>query len=293
MTRGGGINVLYFKLRTFLGQMVVSPFLFYSGYGVMESILNKGKPYIKNMPKNRILQVLFNLDMAVVLFLLVRFLQGKTYNAKHILLTLIGWNSIGNSNWYILAILVLYLATFLAFWALEDDKAAIFGVAVITLFFVFFNIWMKRPNYCYNTAFTYLAGILYSKYKKQIEKIIFATNKSYFFSLLILILGFMIAHKYWWKSLFCYELVSVLFALIIVVVTAKIKLTNPILTYAGRHVFSLYMLQRLPMLLLQKTKIANPVWLYFSVSLAITFVISALFDWIVPKLWKLISGKKY
>ena len=35
-----------------LGQLIVVMFLFYSGYGVMEAIKNKGGVYIEKMPRN-------------------------------------------------------------------------------------------------------------------------------------------------------------------------------------------------------------------------------------------------
>lgn len=42
-------------------------FLFYSGYGIMESIKNKGEKYISTVPKKRILNVLVNFDIAVLI----------------------------------------------------------------------------------------------------------------------------------------------------------------------------------------------------------------------------------
>ena len=49
------------KFITKLEQLMVTMFLFYSGYGVMESIKRKGDDYIKSFPKKRILTTLINL----------------------------------------------------------------------------------------------------------------------------------------------------------------------------------------------------------------------------------------
>ena len=50
------------------GQLMVTMFLFYSGYGVYESIKNKGKQYVNSMPKKRILNTLINFDLSVLLY---------------------------------------------------------------------------------------------------------------------------------------------------------------------------------------------------------------------------------
>ena len=42
---------LFIKIVSNLGQKVVSLFLFYSGFGINESINNKGKFYLKSLPK--------------------------------------------------------------------------------------------------------------------------------------------------------------------------------------------------------------------------------------------------
>ena len=53
----GVLDAPYFDLRSFLGQLVVVTYLFYSGYGIMESARKKGTAYIKAMPKNRLFKL--------------------------------------------------------------------------------------------------------------------------------------------------------------------------------------------------------------------------------------------
>ena len=43
-----------------IGQLMVAPFLFYSGYGIMEQIQRRGIVYIDSMPRKRILKLLLN-----------------------------------------------------------------------------------------------------------------------------------------------------------------------------------------------------------------------------------------
>lgn len=104
-TLSGPLDNTYLLLKRYLGQMVVVPFLFYSGYGVIESFNKKGVAYIHTMPFQRIFKVFLQMNMALVPFWLIKIAQGNTYSIREILLVCVGWSSIGNSNWYIFAIL--------------------------------------------------------------------------------------------------------------------------------------------------------------------------------------------
>ena len=101
----------YQMFRKVTGQCIVAMFLFYSGYGIMESIKKKGEGYVKNIPVHRFLKVLLSFDCAVGLFLLYQFLAGSHYGIKKIFMLLIGWDSVGNSNWCFVA-LYIYLYCF-------------------------------------------------------------------------------------------------------------------------------------------------------------------------------------
>ena len=48
-----------------MGQLVVAMFFFYSGYGVMKSLIVKGKTYLDSYPRRRLLTTLLNFDIAV------------------------------------------------------------------------------------------------------------------------------------------------------------------------------------------------------------------------------------
>lgn len=114
---GANLNTWYDKVLFLIpkgfGQLMVVMFLFYSGYGVMESIKRKGMTYVDMMPKKRVLGTLINFDIAVCVFAITMVLLGKTLALESFLLSLTGWDSMGNSNWYIFAIVVCYALTYI------------------------------------------------------------------------------------------------------------------------------------------------------------------------------------
>lgn len=91
---------------------MVAMFMFYSGYGVMESIRSKGMNYVHSMPKKRILSTWIHFAFIVALYVLLTVAIGNEITLKQLLLSFIGWDSVGNSNWYIFDILCLYLMSF-------------------------------------------------------------------------------------------------------------------------------------------------------------------------------------
>ena len=288
---GGAWNAPYFQIRKWLGQLVVVPFLFYSGYGVAESIRRDERDYVKRMPKNRILKVLFQFDLAILLFLLLRYAKGSTYSISHILAAFLGWEGIGNSNWYVLAILYLYLVTWLSYTIFRKRKLLpILSVTLLTgIYIVYMKLIADRPEYYCNTVMAYVAGMVFSYKREEFEKIVFS-GYWYFVILGTVVIVMQFLHGYWGKILI-YQLVSVLFAIAMVLLTAKIRINSKFLSYCGEHLFSLFILQRLPMMALNETPIKQYPYLYFAVCLAVTFLLSMVFDRITPKLWKAVFGR--
>ena len=109
------------------------------------------------------------------------------------------------------------------------------------------------------------------------------------FLLFVLLALILYALRRSWKSLAAYECSAVVFSLLLVFMTAKLEIRSRILRYCGDHLFSLFILQRLPMLVLARTPLKTRVAPYFLLSLAISFLLSWLFDLLVPKAWKRIE----
>lgn len=57
----------YMEFRDFMKQLVVTTFLFYSGYGVMISIRKKGLNYVNKLP-TKMIELIINFSVAIVLF---------------------------------------------------------------------------------------------------------------------------------------------------------------------------------------------------------------------------------
>lgn len=295
----GKFDVAYIKMQEHLDQMIVSMFIFYSGYGIMESIKKKGYAYIDTIPKRRFPQVLLNFDIAVVLFLILAATAGKFYSVGHILLSFIGWESVGNSNWYIFVILALYVITYLAFIILKkanNKKTQLAGIVITTVLSVAFVCFLKvtktsAQSWWYNTLILYSVGMWYSYFKNIIEKFLMKNDLIFLASSAILVLAYLEAYNLRSKHFALYTVWAILFTFGVVMITMKVKITNPVLEWFGNHVFSVYILQRIPMILLSRYGVADRHKYEFMIaSIFFTVFLAEIFDRCIgalsQKIWK-------
>lgn len=288
----------YSSFMKFMGQMIVSVFLFYSGYGIMESLKKKKFSYIKTIPTKRFLKVLINFDIAVLLYLVLNLILGTHYDIKTTILSFIGWENIGNSNWYILAVLVLYILTFISFFPMKwwnDSKSLYIYAAFFTILsigFVYFEMKMGKQSYYYNTIILYALGIWYSLLKKYIENITFKNDVIYSaISALLLLLLYLSYDNRASFGIESYSLWAVCFTITLILFSMKISFNNTILSWFGTHIFSVYILQRIPMMILHYFGVTqNHKYFFIVLSIIATICLAHIFDNLTGKMWKRIAS---
>ena len=247
----------FFLPAKVFGQLMVVMFLFYSGFGVMESIKKGGGEYVRHIPKRRVLETLVNFDVAVTIFAVANLLIGLKVELIDFLLSLIGWNSVGNSNWYIFCIIICYVFSYIAY----AITTKVHGVKILCILLVGFFIIMSfyKGTWWYNTVFAYAAGAVFSEYKERLDN---EFQRNYVRHLLLIATGFVLClgcylrfytqFKSIWEvaGAMVFNIMSVFFALLVVLVTMKISFHNNFLEWLGTKLFPLYIYQRLPMMVL-------------------------------------------
>ena len=110
------LDISFIYIDRLLDQLIVTMFFMYSGYGIYESIKIKGSNYIKNFPKRRFLSTWIKFAILICLFLMFDIMMGHKFDLFTIILSFIGWTSIGNSNWFIFVTFVLYILVYISFF---------------------------------------------------------------------------------------------------------------------------------------------------------------------------------
>lgn len=271
-----------------VGQGVVAMFMIYSGYAVMLSCSNKGNEYVKMMPKNRVLKVLLNFDIAVLMFLFVQLLLGNHFGLKEIALALVGWGSLGNSNWYIFAIIFMYMFSYISFTIAKNNKILVLTVNLVLIIGYILVMHKYKESYFYDTVLLYFVGMVLYLVKDKME-LLFKERKWIYYAVLFLIIAlYLVAYKLRDYSVLIEMLKHCCFGMMFLLLTMKVCVNNRFLAFCGKNLFSIFILQRIPMLILSYFGINEYPVLFVAASILLTFVIAVPFTIIIGKLDKIV-----
>ena len=265
---------IYQRIWIWQEQLVVVCFLFYSGYGIAESVRKKGRSYLRSFPRQRMLRVYCYYVLAQLFFVALNICLGIPMEKPWLAFLMLA--SIGCDNWYFFTILCLYAISLLGFVLFRKNEVR--AAALITALSILMILLMRRadlPNFWYNTVMCYSAGIWFSIYREKIEKAL-RHLPVYLALLLVTALGFtwLFMHR---GNLAAYELHAVFFAMLVVLVTMKLRLASPGLAWCGKNLTSIFLIHRIPMILLLQTGLIHSVYLRFVLILVLIFPLAYLF----------------
>lgn len=226
-------------------QLTVVMFLFYSGYGVMECVRRRGKEYLATMPRKRILGTLVNFDVAVILFIALDIVLGRPLSVAGCSLALVAWESVGNSNWYIFTILACYLCAFVSCCVAKGSLGRVMTL-VCCLALLAVGLSMVKETWWYDTIFAFGAGAVFACWRESFFRFL---TRWYWPLLLVLVIGVVALQVIPASTLgFVANVKAVCFAVMVVMVTMKVRLDDRFFSWCGANLFLIYIYQRIPML---------------------------------------------
>ncbi len=266
---------------TYLGQLMVTTFFLFSGYGIFLSIEKKGMTYLNQFPRKRILSVLLSFDACVLIYQLLTVVLHKPYPISVRLLAFTGWTNVGNSNWYIFVILILYLITWISFKLSKQKPLSSLILTSILCYAFLIILSFVKENYWYNTLLCYPLGMWFAYLGSPILAALKKSNLHFAISLI----GFLVAVivlRYYRINTTIYTLMALCFCLLILIIMSKVCLYHPILYWLGKHLFPIYMLMRIPMSLMKNLiNCQLPNGVFIIISLVCTLALAKLYETIV------------
>lgn len=252
----GPLDQACLKVLSYLGQLMVTTFLFYSGFGAMESIKHK-EGYTKALPARRIMPFLLDVWIALAVYLALLPIRGGQTNVETVLLAMVGWKSLGNSNWYIFAILAMWVATYVAFRIFDKPEDRLKGVGLVTVLALLYA-WALRHDgvgtHFYNTIVCYPAGMGFSLVVERIRALKLGTLRMLPVWLVLLagcVGAFVYLHGKRGSGLAWYFAMTLAFCAVVVLLQMHVTHVSKPLYLAGRNLFYFYIYQRVPMILLR------------------------------------------
>ena len=208
------------------------------------------------MPKNRFLKLYLSFFVAWIFFASVSLFFRTNYSLQDYVFSLIGLKTIGNSNWYVVVIIILYFISYIAFVYSNGNikKAFLTHIFLIPLLYIIIYR-LASGAWWYNTLFCYLLGIGYSFFKNKIDSYLLKKKYNGFLFLVINLfcfIGFYIVYHKLDAPIvthLVYIVVNLFFCLSIVSFLYLFQIKNKVLLFLGTNCFWIYILQRLPMII--------------------------------------------
>lgn len=289
----GLLNHLFVMIDSRSSQLIVTMFLFYSGYGIFEQI-KKNNQYPKKIIFHRFFPTYINFDICVLIYYIISIFNGKKFSLYEIFTSFVGWNAcFGNSNWFMFVTFCLYIIIFISFIIYDKNNSkrlllnlSVFNFLTIILVLV---LYKTKSHYWYNTIFCFNLGMLYSFFKNEIENVC-NHKKKYLIILVSSLILFLVAFFLIETQSPLFIIKALLFCILFILVQMKFSLINSkIFAELGKHVFSVYMLQRISFIILSYFNLDKSIYLFFLITFIMTIIIAFLYDFIYYKVYFIIK----
>ncbi|MBR6101890.1 MAG: hypothetical protein IKP95_05645 [Ruminococcus sp.] len=262
------------------GQLIVVSFMFFSGFAFVRQY-NISEKYLSKVPK-KIVALYLMFVITVILFMTVGIASGRSYGIKTVLLSFVGIRSVGNSTWYVVAILFMWAFSYVSFKQ-KMIPPLILMTALTTVYFVVMMHFMG--DIYYNTVAAYLLGMVCASYNDRVIACI-SQNKM-FYPLLTGVCGSMALGGFFKRLLPVYELCIIAFCVFLLLFSIKFQVDNKVLRFLNSYSLEIYLIQRIPMILLRNVTTVNLI--YFILSFALTIPMAFIMKMIYHLICKLLS----
>ena len=260
------------------GQLIVVLFLFFSGYAFVRQY-NRHERYLERIPK-KIAALYLIFVITVLIFWAVGIICGRRYSAGTVLLAFAGVRSLGNSTWYVVAILFMWAFSYLSFR--QSKVPALVLMTVLTaVYAVIMRVCMEEIYY--NTVIAYLLGMLYASNDIRVHR--YVTGSKPYVLLLTGACGVMILGAFLKRYFIVYEIWVIAFCLFLLLFSIRFQVDNKALQFLSRYSLEIYLIQRVPMILLKRTPAARYTLLYFM----LCFIITLPLAFVMKKIYQLIN----
>ena len=152
---------------------------------------------------------------------------------------------------------------------------------------------LKRSSWCYDTIILFSAGMIFSLSRPFIEKILAKSRLVYPVAAVAVVAAYLFFYKKRSAGIEFYSMWAILFMALVVLFTMKVKIGNPVLSFFGSHVFSIYILQRIPMIIFSKLGLASAnKYLFVVLCFSATVMLAVIFDKLTDKLDRVLFDRR-
>ena len=162
-----------------MGILFTTIFFFCSGFGLMQSLKNK-PDYLKTFMRKRMPAVLIPFILSNVIYLvLVGMYFGSVNSVLESLACLFGFRLVNTNTWFLVEIMILYLAFYLTHRFMKKPGKALGAMSIIVVLMITVSLLLGHDpskdgglwfmgEWWYNTTIFFLAGLFLAKYYEKV-----------------------------------------------------------------------------------------------------------------------------
>jgi len=286
------------------GILFTSVFFFFSGFGLYKSYLQK-EDYLKGFLGKRLPKLLVPFLVTNILYL-ITVSSERIVTTRHIFTSILGITLMNTNAWFLIEIIILYIAFYICFKKAESEAVAFRNLTIITFILVILSLLLchdsSRVNghwfmgeWWYNTTLIFVLGMLFARKEKQIFD--FSTRKYNMLlpTFLVVFVAFYIFEEYILDNVGYYQewsyhpgypekfitlivqvILCAIFMYVLYLINLKVEFKNKVLSFLGGISFEIYLIHDIfRQALYRENKM--PDWEYF----LLVFVFTVLFAWLL------------
>ena len=273
------------------GVLFTGMFFFFSGYGLMISLMTK-EDYLNGFLRKRLTSVIVPFYICNWLFIGVNLLLGYQVKPLELIAYISGLVMMSDQSWFIVELAILYIVFYFVFRKRKSKTVGLCLMAAVILCINVVSLLLGHdglPNtlglwfygeWWYNTTWLFFIGMLIAQYYEQI--VVFA-KKQYMWLLPAGIIVFLLLHRattymlqhvgYWieypghrgYIEKFLTFLVQcpmvIVFVLTFLLLSMKLQFRNYVLDFLGSFALEIYLLQNI--FITKLTHVIEADWLFF------------------------------
>lgn len=254
----------YLLVRSGMRQTIVVLFFFAAGYGMVQQLITRGRPYLLRVLK-KALRLWLVCALSALCMLVIQSLRGRSYDLTTILMAFIPLVSLGNSPWFIFAMVLCYLFFVLSAlpYALRPGRVTLFLLflfqSVLTALYMMALSSMGFDDFWYDSVLLFPIGLLFGILHLRLSRRFSCSTLSW----LILLTGSVISvcylYCYQTRSFLLHELYLVSACGLLLVLALRWTPGSRLLLFLGQHALVIYLFQRIPMILFYETGLLDMV----------------------------------
>lgn len=225
------------------GYVIVSMFIFITGYGLMASYTSKGELYLQTYFRHRFLKLLPPLVLVTTGFMIIMSLAGHgSFMNWYNYFKQTGIPPIG-ATWYVYCIILFYLFFYIS---MKNGKNKATQIALLTtlciLFVVFIKYIAEWDDFWWCSTFAFLVGVMYKIAEKYLLQYLSCINSQRIYSAILLGVLFLFIYSYYTYSNICslYSFINILPLVLILTIYNFGIPKSKILTFMGSISYEIF-----------------------------------------------------